>query len=78
MAVLKVVGRRGQVLKECEVQGASTIGYAVFHVSDILGVDPESGQFYLAEWPSMRPLPEEDLAAEWDGKKVLFCRTDEP
>ena len=53
MAVLKIVGRFGQVLRECEVQGATTMGYAIFHIADMLGMDPESGAFYLSEYPGM-------------------------
>lgn len=78
MAILKIVGRQGQVLKECSVPSASSMAYAVLHVADFLGVDPASGEFFLAEYPTMAPLPEEDLASSWDGRSVLFCRSDEP
>ena len=78
MALLLVVGRRGQVLKECSVPNATTITYAAMHVADYLGVDPASGSFFLGEYPTMTPLPDDDIAADWDGKKVLFCRTDSP
>ena len=78
MAILKIVGRQGQVLKECAVPSASSVAYAILYVADFLGVDPGSGDFHLLEYPTMRKLPEEELASEWDGKKVLFCRTDMP
>lgn len=72
MAVLKVVcDRHSRVEREVEVVDVTSMHYAAIHVAEALGYQVGEQRFYLFD-ESGGGIAADDVAANWDGCKVLL------
>lgn len=54
-----------------EMEGAKTIKYAAKLVAETLGADVDA-DWRLLDAGNLEPIPEDDIAADWDGREVVL------
>lgn len=70
---LKVVHpETGVLLREVDLPGATTMGYAAMHVAEKAGLDLAQFTYQLFEYPHMAPVPAGDIVAEWSERAVCL------
>lgn len=71
---LHIVSPNGKLLKECEVNSVASMGYAAMHVTEQMGEDDEAGGLLLLDYVTGQPVPEDDMAMKWDGKRLILAQ----
>ena len=57
---------------EMEMEGAKTIKYAAKSVAEALGANEDEADWRLLDADAGIPIPEDDIAANWDGRQVAL------